>query len=113
MYDILEKIELFLVEPSERLDEIKYKKVIRKGKIKRKAICPPGFKVVKGKCVKQHAAERLKRARSTKKAQRRIQASGIKTKLLRARAKSMRKRKAAIPMQKPFSNPGAGMSKKR
>ena len=107
--EILEKIDLFLLGPEERLDEIKYKKVIRKGKIKRKPVCPPGFKVVKGRCVKQTAGERLKRSRSTKKAQRRIQASGVKTKLLRARAKSMRKRKAAIPMQKPFSNPRAGM----
>lgn len=102
MSDILERIEILLTEPSERIDEIKFKKVIRKGKIKRKAICPPGFKVVAGKCVKQKASERLKRSRSTKKAQRKIQAGGMKTKLLRARAKSMRKRKAAIPMQEPI-----------
>ena len=108
--DILERLDIFLTEPSERLDEIKYKKVIRKGKIKRKAVCPPGFKVVSGKCVKQKASERLKRSRSTKKAQRRIQSSGIKTKLLRSRAKSMRKRHAAIPMQQPFTKPDAGFA---
>jgi hypothetical protein len=94
--DILERIDLFLI------NEITFKKVIRKGKIVRKAFCPPGFKVVKGKCEKMKPGERLKRARSTRKAQKRIQSGGKKSKLLRARAKSMRKRKAAIPMQDPI-----------
>ncbi len=100
MSDILEKIETLLVE--EPLNEIKFKKVIRKGKLVRKAVCPPGFKAVKGKCKKMKPGERLKRARSTKRAQKKIQSTGTKAKLLRARAKSMRKRKAAIPMQEPI-----------
>jgi aminoglycoside N3'-acetyltransferase len=46
--------------------------------------------------------KRLKRARSTKKAQRKVQNSGTKAKLLRSRAKSMRKRKAIIPNAQSF-----------
>ena len=104
MMDILERLDIFLTEPSETdmVCEIKFRKVIRKGKVKRKAFCPKGYKAVGAKCVKMKPGERLKRARSTKKAQRKIQSSGKKAVLLRKRAKSMRKRKAAIPMQKAF-----------
>ncbi len=91
--DIIEKIDL--------ITEIKFKRVVRKGKLVRKAICPPGFKVVKGKCKKQTATEIRKRSRSTKKAQRKIHASGKGAKLIRKRAKSMRKRGALVPTQSP------------
>jgi len=103
--DILEKLDemIELYEDDEiMICEIKYKKVIRKGKILKKAVCPPGFKATGGKCVKMPAKERLKRARSTKKSQRKVQNSGMKAKLLRSRAKSMRKRKAIIPNAQSF-----------
>jgi hypothetical protein len=88
--DITDKIEQLIVE-------IRFKKVVRKGKLVKKAICPPGFKVVSGKCVKMSPAEARKRAKATKKAQRKIQAGGKAAKLVRSRAKSMRKRQALIP----------------
>jgi hypothetical protein len=101
--DILNKLDIILTECIDpMICEIKFRKVIRKGKVVRKGFCPKGFKAVGGKCVKMKPGEKLKRARSTKKAQRKIQASGMKAQLLRKRAKSMRKRKAAIPMQKAF-----------
>lgn len=92
--DLLEKIDILLTE-------IKFKKVIRKGKIVRKPLCPAGFKVVNGKCVKQSPTEHRKRAKATRKAQRKIQSGGKAGILLRKRAKSMRKRNALIPTQKP------------
>ena len=97
---ISEKIELFLLDDP-MLTEIKFRKVIRKGKIVKKAFCPDGFKAVGKKCVKMKPGEKLRRARSTRKAQMKIQKSGKKAKLLKSRAKSMRKRKAAIPMEQP------------
>ena len=93
--DITEKIDLFL-------NEITYKKVIRKGKVIRKPICPNGFKAVNGTCVKMTGQEKRKRAKSAKKAQianwircnaNKLWNSGGKSaKLLKRRAKSMRRR---------------------
>ena len=92
--DITEKLDLFLIT------EIKFKKVVRKGKIVRKPICPPGFKFSGKKCKKMSATEMRKRSKATKKSQRKIQSGGKKAGLLRKRAKSMRKRGALIPMTK-------------
>ena len=91
--DIVEKIDILL--------EAKFKKVIRKGKLVKKTICPKGFKAVGGKCKKMSPAEIRKRKKSAKRAQKKIQAGGKSAILLRKRAKSMRKRDAMIPMQKP------------
>lgn len=93
--DITEKIDIILV------NELKFKKVIRGGKIKKKIICPKGFKVVGGKCVKMSATERRKRSKATRRSQKKLQAGGKTGKLLRKRAKSMRKRGALIPTQAP------------
>ncbi len=103
--DILERLDemIEIYDDDEILIcEVKYKKVIRKGKILRKAVCPPGFKAKGGRCIKMAAKEKLKRARSTKRSQRKVQNSGMKAKLLRSRAKSMRKRKAIIPNAQSF-----------
>ena len=83
------------------ISEIAFKKVIRKGKIVKKPVCPPGFKAVGKKCVKMSGAEKRKRSLATKKSQKKIQAGGKKTKLLKSRAKSMRKRAALIPQTQP------------
>ena len=78
--DILEKINIIL-------NEIKYKKVIRGGKIKRKAICPPGFKFKNGKCIRMSPAEHIKRSKSAKKSQKKVQLGAAKAKLIKKRAK--------------------------
>ena len=84
--DITDKIDLILTE-------ITWKKVIRKGKVVRKPTCPPGFKAVDGSCTKMSGSERRKRAKSTKRAQKKLWNSGGKAaKLLKRRAKSMRRR---------------------
>ena len=98
--DILEQIDQYLED--EMICEIKYKKVIRNGKVIRKAVCPDGFKAKGGRCVKMTAKEKLKRSRSTKRSQKKVQASGKKAQLIRSRAKSMRKRKAIIPNAQSF-----------
>ena len=45
--DIIDRIDI--------LTEAKFKRVVRKGKLVRKLICPNGFKAVKGKCKKMSA----------------------------------------------------------
>jgi len=103
--DIIDKINECLesFDEEDLICEVRYKKVIRKGKIIRKPICPDGFKFAGGKCVKMKNTEKIKRSRSTKKAQRKVQNSGAKAKLIRKRAKSMRKRKALIPNALTFT----------
>ncbi len=91
--DIVEKIDILI--------EAKFKKVIRKGKLVKKTICPKGFKARGGKCKKMSPGEMRKRAKSARRAQKKIQSSGKKAILIKKRAKSMRKRGAMIPMQKP------------
>ena len=92
--DILEQIDLML-------NELKYKKVFRGGKIRKKAICPPGFKFDGKKCKKMSATERRKRAKSAMRAQKRLHAGGKGAKAIRKRAKAMRKRKGLIPTTQP------------
>lgn len=87
--DIINKLSILLGE------RVEWKKVIRKGKVKRKLMCNPGFREKDGKCVRMDPKEIIKRSRSAKKAQRKLQANtGKKSALLRKRAKSMRKRGA-------------------
>lgn len=88
--DITDKIDIMLVE-------VKWKKVVRGGKLIKKLFCPDGFKAKNGKCIKMSAAERRKRAISTKRAQKKLHAGGKAARLLKKRAKSMRKRTALIP----------------
>ena len=78
-------------ECDEYLDEAVRKKVIRKGKIKKKLFCQPGQKAVKGRCVTMKSKEKARRKIKAKKSalKRKAKASKIR----RKRAKSMRKRK--------------------
>lgn len=46
------------------------KKVVRKGKVIRKRDCPPGYRLVGTRCVRQTSAERIKRKRAGKRAAR-------------------------------------------
>jgi hypothetical protein len=92
MEELVERIDLFF------LDEAEFKRVIRKGKVKRKLICPPGFKAEGKRCVKIQPKEKLKRLLGTKQRVRKLKAqTGIVKKANRKRAKSMRKRAMMIP----------------
>jgi len=90
---LLGKIDRFL----DMLDEKRgFKRVVRKGKIIRKLICPPGSKAKDGKCIKMSPTERIKRSRSAKRAQKKMSA-GKRAKMEKKKAKSLRRRASAIP----------------
>lgn len=88
MIDIIEKIE-------DVLDEARFRKVIRKGKLKRKLFCPKGFKAVGGKCVKMSPEETRKRKRATRRAAKK-RIGGVLAKALKKRKKSLRRREQQI-----------------
>ena len=88
MIDIVEKID-------DILDEARFKKVIRKGKVKRKLFCPKGFKAVKGKCVKMSPEEVRKRKKATRRAAKKKKGA-VLAKMLKRRKKSLRRRKQQI-----------------
>lgn len=90
MMDILDKIDGVL-------DEARFKKVIRKGKIKRKLFCPPGFRAKDGKCIKMKPEEMRKRKKATKRAAKKKKGA-VLSRMLRKRKKSMKRRKAQIPL---------------
>ena len=87
--DILEDI---LPDIYGDMDEAKRKKVIRKGKIKKKLFCKPGQKAKGDKCVTMKSTEKNKRKLKAKKGaiKRKSKASRMKKKM----KKSMKKRKA-------------------
>lgn len=97
MNDLIDKIDLLTIDT---IDEV-FKKVIRKGKIQRKTICPVGaMKAVDGKCVLMNPAERKNRTRAAIKRGKKLKANlGIQKKANKKRAKSLRKRALAIPDQ--------------
>lgn len=80
------------------LNEI-IKKVIRKGQLKKKTICPVEIMKSKdGKCVMMSPTERKKRAKAAKKTGRKISSNlGLQKKAARKRAKSLKKRGMRIP----------------
>lgn len=88
MIDVVEKID-------EILDEARFRKVIRKGKVKRKLFCPKGFKAVDNKCVKMSPEETRKRKRATRRAAKKRK-GGVLAKLLKKRKKSLRRREQQI-----------------
>jgi len=92
--DIIEKLE------DERVDEL-FKKVIRKGVLKRKLVCPVDtMKAQNGKCVPMSGEERRKRKKATKLTGRKVHSNlGIQKKAMRKRAKSLKKRAMRIPSQ--------------
>lgn len=66
---------------------VKRKRVVRKGKVIRRKVCRPGYKLVNGRCVRQSASERIKRKRGA------IRGNRIsKTARKRTRKRSMRVR---------------------
>jgi histidinol phosphatase-like enzyme len=74
------------------LKEIEFKKVIRKGKVVKKQICPNGKKVVGKKCVPIKGSEKAKMKKGAKK---RVGKMKNKMgKIMKKRAKSMKKRDA-------------------
>ena len=74
----------------ENLEEAKFKRVIRKGKVKRKLFCPEGFKADGNVCRKMSPSEALKRKRANKRAARKRKVK--MSQILRKRAKSIRRR---------------------
>lgn len=91
---LLNKIDMFTMDS---LDEI-IKKVIRKGKVKRKTICPLAtMKAKDGKCVMMAASERKARNKAAIKRGRELKANlGKQKKAMKKRAKSMKKRLLSI-----------------
>ncbi len=96
--DIIEKIDLLSIDDVDELSEA-YKKVIRKGKIKRKLVCPVAvMKAQDGKCVSMTPAERKKRGKAAILRGRKLKANkGIQKKAQKKRARSLRKRAMQIP----------------
>ena len=92
MSDLFEEIYKTIQQVDDILDEARRKKVIRKGKLKKKLFCPPGQKAKGGRCVTMKSTERSRRRIKAKKGaiKRKAKAGRIKKK----RAKAMRKRKA-------------------
>lgn len=93
--DLIDRINLVSMDS---LDEI-FKKVIRKGKVKRKIVCPVvTMKAVNGKCVMMAPSERRKRKKAAIVRGKKLHANiGVQKKAQRKRAKSMRKRAMQIP----------------
>ena len=83
-----------ILETEEILDDGYRKKVIRKGKVKKKLFCKPGQKAKGGRCVPIKSAERNIRKLKAKK-------SAVKRKSKMARIK--KKRKKAMKKRKTFS----------
>lgn len=91
---ITERIDKLLIDGKE------WKKVVRKGKVIRKLMCPDGYKAVDGKCVKMSPMEILHRKRATMKAQRKLAANpGAQARMQKKKAKSLRKRAGLIPQK--------------
>jgi len=88
--DIIDKINLFSLDES-------FKKVIRKGKVKRKRICPDGMKVKDNKCIIMKPAEKKNLFKAALLRGRKIKANvGIQKKAMKKRARSMKKREMQI-----------------
>tara|TARA_Y100001970_G_scaffold245745_1_gene313019 strand:+ start:1419 stop:1745 length:327 start_codon:yes stop_codon:yes gene_type:complete len=94
VYDIRNNYVYEDMSESETLDEGgQWKVVWRKGKKQRKLMCPPGTKAVGKVCKKMSAGERVKRRKALRKAAKKMKS--MMTRVLKKRAKSLRKRKSA------------------
>ena len=80
-----------LIDILSEIEEGKKKKVIRKGKIKKKLFCQPGQKAVAGRCVTMKSKEKARRKIKAKKSA--LKRKAKQSKINRKRNKSMRKRK--------------------
>jgi len=81
-----------MYEDDEELDESRYKKVVRGGKVKRRLKPKKGYKVQDGRYVKVSSQERLKRKKGARKAARKRRSK--KGAIQRKTKRSMRKRKS-------------------
>lgn len=79
------------LEGQEVVCEVQFKRVVRKGKIIRKAQCPPGSKFQGGKCVRIKSKERIARKKAGIKTARKVRAKSKQ--IARKRARSLKKRK--------------------
>ena len=91
MIDWYDKIFNIIIECEEYLDEAVRKKVIRKGKIKKKLFCQPGQKAVGGRCVTMKSKEKARRKIKAKKSA--LKRKAKQAKINKKRNKSMKKRK--------------------
>jgi len=73
-----------------KLFEVKFKKVVRQGKIVRKAQCGKGFKFSGGRCKKIGSAEKIARSKGAKRGAKKIRAKSKQ--IARRRAKSNKRR---------------------
>jgi hypothetical protein len=89
--DVDNKLDMYIFEI--------FKKVIRKGKLQKKVICPVStMKAKDGKCVPMLPKERKNRLKATKKTGKLLKANlGVQKRANRKRAKSLRKRAMRIP----------------
>jgi len=80
---------------NEELSELKTKRVVRGGVVKKKKIAPKGYKIdADGKMVKIKTAEKINRKKGAKRASRtKASHSGIQKQANRKRKKSMKKGK--------------------
>ena len=92
MNKVLEELNDIIDEADKILDEARRKKVIRKGKIKKKLFCPKGQKAKGGRCVTMKSTEKGKRKRMAKKSA--VKRKAKSARMNKKRAKSMRKRKS-------------------
>ena len=93
MKDWYNEIFSIIQESTDCIDEVTEavrKKVIRKGKIKKKLFCKPGQKAKGGKCVVMKSKERATRKMKAKKGA--IKRKGKMARIKKKRAKAMRKR---------------------
>ena len=82
------------ISDNETLDEGgQWKVVFRKGKRQRKLMCPPGTKATGKVCKKMSGKERMKRKKALRLASKKMKV--LMPKILKKRAKAMRKRKSA------------------
>jgi hypothetical protein len=72
------------------VQEIQFKRVVRKGKAVKKKICPDNAKVAGNKCVPMSGTEKMKLKRVAKKRAKKMKAK--MGRILKKRAKSLKKR---------------------
>ena len=80
-----------ICECEDILDEGYRKKVIRKGKLKKKLFCPKGQKAKGNKCVPMKSTEKSRRKIKAKKAA--VKRKGKMSRIKKKRKKAMKKRK--------------------
>ena len=90
----LEEFNSIFEEDLESLNEAgEWKVVFRKGKRRRKLMCPPGTKSVGKKCVKMKPTERIRRRKALRIAGKKMKV--MMGRVLKKRKKAMKKRKSA------------------